>query len=103
LGEKVRGSTTGRATPIANPPVASITSVEGALFTERFVERLFRESGSLVGRESPERERAKSRPRVLIDNLLVAETGKRRLATSGEASLAMLSTAAASDALAVSR
>lgn len=56
-----------------------------------------------MGRKSPERERAKSRPWVLIDNLLVAETGKRRLVTSGEVSLAMPSTAGTSDALAVKR
>jgi hypothetical protein len=38
-GEKMRGSTTGRAAPIASPPVASTTSVEDVHFTDCFVER----------------------------------------------------------------
>jgi hypothetical protein len=53
--------------------------------------------------KGPERERAESRPRVLIDNLLVAETGKRRLVMSGQVSLAMPSTAGTSGASAVER
>jgi hypothetical protein len=41
------------------------------------------ESRSRVGRGGPEREQAKSEPRVLIDNLLVAEMNERCLATIG--------------------
>jgi hypothetical protein len=81
-GEKVRGSTTGRATPIANPPVAHVLRRERA-FTERFDERLSRVANRGGTCKVP---RGSGRSRgywVLIDNLLVAETGKRRLVHAG--------------------